>query len=252
VNRSQVAFQTQQQRLTTLRNDLAKQKINLARIIGLSASTNIELSDQVPYSPAPALNYDEALRTALATRADLKSADAAARAAEMGHAAARAERLPSLALSADYGAIGINPSQSHGTFNVTGIVRFALWQGGKTEGDIEQASAALNQRRAEANEIRGRIESDLKNAFLDVEAAASQLQVAESNQKVAQENLGLTRDRMSAGIADSVEVTQAQETLATANLDYITSLLAHNLAKLSLARALGNAEQTLSTYLTIP
>jgi outer membrane protein TolC len=252
VNRSQVAFQTQQQRLTTLQNDLAKQKINLARIIGLSASTNLELSDQVPYSPAPALTYEDALRTALETRADLKSADAAARAAELAHSAARAERLPALLVAADYGVIGINPSQSHGTFSLAGTVRIPLWQGGRSEGDIEQASAVLNQRRAEASEIRGRIESDLKNAFLDLDAAASQLLVAESNQKVAQENLSLTHDRLSAGIADSVEVTQAQETLATANLDYITSLLAHNLAKLSLARALGNAEQKLPAYLTIP
>jgi outer membrane protein TolC len=148
--------------------------------------------------------------------------------------------------------IGINPSQSHGTFSLAGTVRIPLWQGGRSEGDVEQASAVLNQRRAEASEIRGRIESDLKNAFLDLDAAASQLLVAESNQKVAQENLSLTHDRLSAGIADSVEVTQAQETLATANLDYITSLLAHNLAKLSLARALGNAEQKLPAYLTIP
>jgi outer membrane protein TolC len=92
----------------------------------------------------------------------------------------------------------------------------------------------------------------LQDAFLDVESAASQLQVAESNQKVARESLELTRQRMEAGIADSVEVTQAQETVATADLDYITSLLAHNLAKLSLARALGGAEEKLPVYLSLP
>jgi outer membrane protein TolC len=92
----------------------------------------------------------------------------------------------------------------------------------------------------------------VKNAFLDLDAATSQLQVADSNRKVAKENLDLTRQRLEAGIADTVEVTQAQETAATAELDYITSLLAHNLAKLSLAKALGNPEEKLSQYLAVP
>jgi outer membrane protein TolC len=68
----------------------------------------------------------------------------------------------------------------------------------------------------------------------------------------ARESLELIRQRFDAGIADSVEVTKAQETAASADLDFITSLLAHNLAKLSLARAVGGAESKLSLYLPIP
>ena len=252
VNRSQVEYQTQRQRLTTLQNDLAKQKINLCRIIGLPPDTGLELADRIPFTAAPDLSYADALRSALETRADLKSAEAAARAAERSHVAAKFERVPSLAVSADYGVDGINPGQSHGTFDVAGTLRFALWQGGRTEGDIEQAQAAVNQRQSELSETRGRIQSELKDAFLDVEAATSQVQVAESNRKVAHENLELTRQRMEAGIADSLEVTQAQEAIASADLDYITSLLSHNLAKLSLARAMGDAEAKLPTFLAIP
>jgi len=250
-NRSQVEYQMQTQRLTTLKNDLAKQKINLCRMIGLSPDTDLELSDNVPFSPAPTLKFDEALRLALETRADLKAAEASERSAKRAEGAAKSERLPSLSVSADYGALGTNPAQSHDTYNITGTLRFALWQGGRTEGDIEQARAALNQRRSEVSELHGRIEADLKNALLDVDSAASQLTVAESNLKVARENLDLTRQRIEAGIADSVEGTQAQETAATAELDSITSLFAHNLAKLSLARALGGAEEKLPSYLAI-
>jgi outer membrane protein TolC len=252
VNRNLVEYQTQQQRLTTLQNDLAKQKINLARIIGLDPNIDLVLADKVPYAPAPILIYEDAVRTALATRADLKAADSAARAAQRAHSAALAERLPSLSVSADYGSIGVNPSQGSGTYNVTGTLRIPLWQGGKVEGDIEQSKAALNQRRAELSEIEGRIKTDVKSAFLDLEAATSQLQVAESNRKVSNENLDLTRQRLEAGIADSVEVTQAQETVANAELDSITSLLAFNLAKLSLARALGDSENKVSQYLGLP
>jgi outer membrane protein TolC len=252
VNRSLVEYQTQQQRLTTLQNDLAAQKINLSRLIGLSPDVSFDLADNVPYTAPPKLTYEDAVKIAMEGRFDLKSADASVHAAERNHSAARSERLPSLNVSGDYGVTGINPAQSHGTFNVTGTVRLAIWQGGKTEGDIEQASAILNQRRAEQSQTRGQIQSDIKLALLNLNAATSQVQVAESNRNVAKENLELTRQRMESGIADSVEVTQAQETVATAELDYITSLLAHNLAKLSLARALGGAEDKLSAYLAVP
>src|SRR5262249_14382837 len=156
--------------LVSLENDLAKQKINLARITGLPPNDRYELADDVPFAAAPAMNTDEALKQAFSQRADLKAADAQVRAAQDTVAAARAERLHSLSLSADYGAIGTNPSQSHGTFLVAGSLKFPIWQGGRIEGDIEQAGAALAQRRAELEDLRGQVEADVRKASLDVEA----------------------------------------------------------------------------------
>jgi outer membrane protein TolC len=249
VNRAQVQSETQEQRVDTLKNDLAKQKINLARLTGLPPTDAYEIVDRVPFSAGPSLSLEEALTQAMADRADLKSADAQVKAAEKSKAAAKSERLPSVALSADYGAIGVNPSQSHGTFTVTGSLKVPIWTSGKIEGDIEQADAALEQRRAELEDERGRIESDVRNAFLDLQAAARQVHLAESNEAVTRQNLDLTRQRFQAGITDSVEVTQAQEAVAGAELDYISAVFAHNLAKLSLARAVGKAEDRYAGYL---
>jgi outer membrane protein TolC len=252
VNRSLVEQQTQEQRLATLENDYAKQKINLARLTGLPVNAAFELADDVPFSGNPGLAVDEALTTALSTRADLKSAETQVKAAERALKAARAERLPSLAVSADYGAIGTNPSQANGTFALVGTLRLPIWQGGRVAGEIQQAQAALEQRRAEFAESRGRVEAEIRNAFLDLEAATNQVKVSQSNQAVARESLTLTRQRFEAGITDSVEVVQAQASVASADLDYITALFAHNLAKLSLARAMGNAEERVVQFLSLP
>lgn len=251
VNRSQVQLQTEEQRLMSLENDLAKQKINLARVVGLPPNPAYEITDDVPYSPAPDLTVEQALKQALANRADLQAAEAQVRAAERAHSAARWEHLPSLAFEADYGAIGINPAQSHGTFTVSGTLRIPIWQGGRIEGEEQQADAALAQRRAELADTRGRVEADVRDALLDVQTAASQLAVARNNQKVARETLTLTRQRFEAGIADSVEVTQAQEAVVSADLDYITSVFAHNLGKVALARAMGHAEAHLGAFLEL-
>lgn len=252
VNRSQVQALAQQQRLISLRNDLSKQKINLARIIGLPPNDRFELADDIPFSEAPPLTEEDAVAQALARRPDLKAAEAQIRAAERTRAAARSERLPSLGLAADYGVIGTNPSQSHGTFSVTGTLRFPIWQGGKAEGDIEQASAALDERRAELEDLKGRIESEVRNAFLDLQAAAGQVDLSRRNLSVTQETLTLTRQRFEAGITDSVEVSQAQTSVASAQLDLINSVFAHNLAKLTLARTQGSAAENLQRFLKTP
>jgi outer membrane protein TolC len=251
VNRSQVEALTQQQRLSSLQNDFAKQKINLARLTGLPPNENYDLTDDVPFSDAPPLAEEEAVQQALAQRADVKAADAQIRAAERTLAAARAERLPSLAVNADYGVIGTNPAQSHGTFSVVGTLRIPIWQGGRTEGDIEQANAALAQRRAEMEDLRSKVEGDVRNAYLDLQAATSQVEVARRNLDVTRETLTLTRQRFEAGVTDSVEVSQSQSSVATAELDYINSVFAHNVAKLSLARAAGNADENLARYLKL-
>jgi outer membrane protein TolC len=98
--------------------------------------------------------------------------------------------------------------------------------------------------------VRGRIEADVRDAFLDLRTAANQLDVARNNQKVARETLALTRRRFEAGITDAVEVTQAQESVVSADLDYITSVFAHNLSKVALARAIGRAEERLGALLS--
>jgi outer membrane protein TolC len=251
VNKTRVQVLTEQQRVTTLQNDLDKQKINLARLTGLPPNENYELTDDVPYAEAPPEAEDEAVRQALMQRADIKAAQAQIHAAERTLAAARAERLPSLSLSADYGVIGINPSESHGTFSVSGTLRVPMWQGGRTEGDIEQANAALSQRRAEFEDAKSKVESDVRNAFLDLKAAASQVDVARQNLDITRQTMDLTRQRLDAGVTDTVDVSNAQASVASAELDYIDAVFAHNVAKLSLARAAGGANENLARFLKL-
>ena len=249
VDRSEVQLLTQRQRLVSLQNDLAKQKINLARMTGLPPTDQYDVGVEIPFSALPPLSFEEALHHAFEQRADLKAAEAQIRAAQRTLAAARAERLPSAAVNGDYGVIGTNPAQSHGTFTVSGTLRIPLWQGGRAEGDAEQAHATLSQREAEMDDLRSQIEGEVRNAYLDLQAASSQVEVAQRNIQVTTETVELTKQRFQAGVTNNVELVQAQESLAVADLDYINSLFAHNLAKLSLARSMGSAAESLPQFL---
>jgi outer membrane protein TolC len=252
VNRSQVEVLTQRQRLVSLQNDVAKQKINLARLTGLPPNEQYDISDEVPFAAAPPIRLEDAVKQAVDQRADLKAAEAQVRAAERALTAARAERYPTLSVSADYGAIGTNPGQARGTFTAVATLTVPIWRGGRTGGDIEEADAALRQRQAELEDQKSQVEGEVRNAFLDLQAATSQVQVAQQNLDVTRQTLAQERQRFEAGVSNDVVVTQAQESVASAELDYINSVFAHNLAKLSLARAIGNAQQSLRQFLQFP
>ncbi len=251
-DRSEVQALTHQQRLLSLKNDLAKQKINLARMIGLPANDQYELSDEVPFAPAAPLTVEEALAQAYQQRADLKAADAQVRAAERAHSAARAERYPSLGVTADYGGIGVNPAQLATTYTATASLKIPIWQGGRAEGDIQQSDATLAQRRAEYEDLKGQIESDVRSAYLDLQASASQVEVAQRNVQVNKEALELTRQKMEVGVIDNVAYVQAQEEVTDAEFDFINGVFAFNVAKLSLARAMGHAADALPELFKTP
>jgi outer membrane protein TolC len=251
-DRNEVQALTHQQRLLSLKNDLAKQKINLARMIGLPANDQYDVSDEVPYAPSAPVTVDAALAQAMQQRADLKAAEAQMRAAERSHAAARAERYPSLGVTADYGGIGVNTNQLQTTYTASASLKIPIWQGGRAEGDIQQADAALDQRRAEYEDLKGQIESDVRSAYLDLQAAASQVEVAQKNVEVNKEALELTRQKVEVGVIDNVTYVQAQEEVTNAEFDYINGVFAYNVAKLSLARAMGRASDGLPEALKTP
>jgi outer membrane protein TolC len=244
VLRSQVELQAQQQRLIYLQNQFQTEKLTLARAIGLPVAQEFRLTDQVPYAPPPPITLGQAITRALATRADFKSLEAQVHAAELLKKAARSEGLPSLNFHADYGDIGPSPGNSHGTYMVAASVKIPLFQGGKVRGDVMQADALLKQRESELKDLQNKIEYQVRTSFLDLKSSEDQVHVATSTQGLAHEQLTEARDRFAAGVVNSLEVVQAQEAVATADENYISGLYRFNVAKASLARALGLAEAT--------
>jgi outer membrane protein TolC len=247
--RSQVELQTRQQQLIVARNDYAKQKLSLARIIGLPPGQEFNLTEKAPYQALTPLPIDVYLQRAYASRSDYQAAQSQVHAAELTHTAAAAGRYPSAEVDANFGDIGITPAQSNGTWQVTGSVNIPIFAGGKVHSDLLEADAQLKQARSQLGDLRGRIDFEVRSALLDLNAAAEQVDVARSSVDLAEQALAQSRDRFTAGVTDNLEVVQAQETVASAHESYIQSLYAHNLAKVELAHAIGDAEQGVKRFL---
>lgn len=247
--RAQVELKTQQQRLLIAQNQVARQKLVLARVIGLPSGQDFETSDQAPFSPLESLAEAELLKKAYETRGDYRSGEAQLHAAEISREAARAERYPTGALAANYGDIGPSLAQSHGTFYVTGTLSFPIFDGGRMRADRMASDTEITRRRNELQDLRGKIDFEVRSALLDLRSAADQVTLARGNVDLAAQTLAQARDRVSGGVADNLEIVLALEALAGANQDLINGEFAHNLAKVSLARAVGGAEQALQQFL---
>ena len=249
VTRTEVQLHTEEYNLSVARNHYAIAKLNLSRAIGLPVGQEFELEDQVPYSDIAPPSLEEALKIAYKSRSDFRAALSLEKAATQTLSAAKGERYPVIAANGNYGDIGPTFGQSHGDFRFQAGVSVPIFTGGRIKGDITQAEALLRKHKAEAENLRGQIDYDVRTAFLNLNAAKEQVQVAKQNVELANESLARSRDRFSAGVTDSVEVVQADQALASANDQYITSLYNHNFAKLSLARALGVARASYDQYL---
>jgi outer membrane protein TolC len=249
VLRAQVELQAQQQRLIVAEDQHAKFKLALARAIGLPLGQEFDLTDGMEFVPILGMSLDDAAQRAYRERPDYQSAQARVRAAELDRKAAKAQHLPTVDFTADYGVIGQRPWDSHGTFNVSSVLRIPLFQGGSVRAREIQADAALRQRQAELEDLRAHIYYDIQNALLDLKAAADRVQVAQSASKLAEEQVRQSQDRFAAGVTNNVEVIQAQEALATASENYISSLQAHSTAKLALARAIGISDLAYEQFL---
>ncbi|HWB85675.1 MAG TPA: TolC family protein [Bryobacteraceae bacterium] len=247
--RAQVELQSAEQRLTNADNQYEKDKLTLARIVGLAVDQKFVLTDRLAYHPITGLTDETATREALQARADLASAEASVRAAQSTLRAQKAERLPVVSLNADFGGGGVNVGSFNSVYTVAGNISIPIYTGGRIQADIEQAKADLARKQAEYEDLRGRVAYDVRSAWLDVSASDSSVKVAERNKTLAEKALTQSRDRYINGVANYLEVVQAEEAVAGANDNYIDSLYSLNVAMISLARAMGGAETRLDQFL---
>lgn len=242
VLRQQVQLESARSQAIAAANQLAKRKLQLARAIGLPATQELELTDAATFIPAPAISVDEAVAEAESHRDDLKAAQARLEAARAARRAAMATALPSLKFDGDVGALGLTAASAAKTYTLAASVHIPIFEGGRRRAQTIQADAEVRQREAQLADLDAGLRFDVSAALLDVNAAASAVDVARSGESLAREELTQAQDRFQAGVASTIELSQAQDAVARASEQYIASIYSHNLAKAQFARALGEGE----------
>lgn len=249
VLRAQVDYQNQQQTLISTKNQLAKDKLALARTIGLPLDQEFRLTDLVPYAAFNDVDPQATVDQALKTRKDLAASGEQVKAASAQKTSARAYQYPVASFVGDFGDLGTTPGHSHSSFTATGQITVPILQIAKTRGQNEVAAAQYEEARARLADQAQQVNQDVRDSILDIQAAAKLVEATHSNVELANEALSEAQQRFKAGVSDNLPVSQAQSQTEQANDQYISALYQHNIAKLSLARALGAAQSNYKDYL---
>jgi outer membrane protein TolC len=240
--RARVDFQSQQQQLIVAKNQLAKDRLALSRVIGMPLDQKYDLADKAPYGAFDQPEIQASIELALKNRKDRQAVAEQTLAATEQRKAATAERLPTLKADADYGDIGVNVNHSHGTGNAAGTITIPIFKEAQFRGDATITQAQLEIARDQQSDLDAQIEADIRDSLLDISSSQKQVEVARSNAELAREALSEAQQRYAAGVSDNLGVSEAQQSVAQADGQYISSLYRHNVAKLNLARSLGVAQ----------
>ena len=246
--RARVDYQSLEQQLIAAQDSLEKDKLALARTIGLPLAQKFNLTDTAPYAPFDQLDAGALIEQAEANRKDLAAMVEQTAAAVEQRKAATAARLPTVDADADYGDIGTTLAHSHGTLDASASLSVPVFEEFALRGQAQQAQSQLDTAQAQLSDKKAQIESDVRDALLDIASAQKQVEVAKSSVDLASEALKEAQERYANGVSDNLAVSQAQQSVAQANVQYVASLYRDNVAKLNLARSLG-AGQDYKRYL---
>lgn len=247
--RAKVQLQTEQQALIAAQNAQEKDLILLKREIGIDPGQKIVLTDAAPYSDLVEETPAEVRAIAYKNRQDWQNLQNQVIELKALHSAYRAQRLPSLSFSGFYGVDKVNGSPSHGVFSAVGTLNVPIFREADIRGSTDASAAQLASVNAELEDLRSKIDQQVRSALLDVAAAKKLVDVAKSNVDLATQALSDETDRVNAGVDDTLPLVTAQASLASAQSNYVQSLFQYNVSKLALARAAGVIELQYRVYL---
>ena len=241
--RANVELQNENQRLLEAQAALQTSLFGLSRLLNLDPRQDVELADTLGFFDTPQPDVETSIEEGLRARPEWKSLQEQLRAAENDRKAASAYRLPSVHFSGNWAELWTYPSNVIPSYTYTGTVSVPLFTGGRIRAQTVRADLGIQKLHQQQMDLRNQIALDVKTALINLDSARSEVRVANLGVQLSKEEVGQARDRFNAGVANNIEVIQAQDSLARANDNQIAALYRFNQARADLARAVGGMER---------
>ncbi len=245
ITRARVQLSNNRQQLLVARNQQHRAQLELLRAMGMRLDTEVALSDKLSYIPVDAVTMEQAKARALGERPDYKAQAEREANARLSASATRMERLPSVAAFGDYGANGTGFSNSVPTRTIGVSLRVPIFDGGRRDARRAESESQYRAEKVRSNDLKEQIELDVRLALDSLSSAEEQVKVAREGLELAENELTQARRRYEAGVAISLEVTDAQTRLERARENQIAALYNHNLARIDLAQSMGTVRQAI-------
>lgn len=241
--RANVELQNEKQALLVAQTDRDSSLFGLSRLLNLDPRQEITLADSLSFFDTPQPDVNQSMDEALATRQEWKALDLQVKAAEHDKRAAQDLRLPSLRVDGSWAYEGTRLNSGIPVYNYEASVDFPIFTGGRTHAEIVRSDLQLKVLAEQRADLRNQISLDVKTALLNLKSARNQVSVSTLGVQLAREEVDQARDRFKAGVANNIEVIQAQDALARANDNEIAALYRFNQARADYARSIGQMEK---------
>jgi outer membrane protein TolC len=251
VLRAEVQLANDRQALLIAQNQLKQSLLELARNLGMSPATPLELAEPLDFRPLRQPEIEVLRPAALAARADYLSLATQRAALVEQQRANRARSYPKLSVNGNFGGIGRSIGGVAATGLVQGQIDFNLFDRDRG-GEAQELASRVKRIDDQIADLGRGIEEELREALLNLDSAAEQVTVAREGQELARRELEMAQDRFAAGTANNVEVITAQDELARAEENYIVAVSSHVDAKFALARAMGGTEKKIAEFMANP
>jgi len=248
VLRAQVQLANDRQALLVAQNQLQQSLLALARNLGMSPGTPLELAEPLRYQVLSQPQPETLLSAALQSRADYLSLASQRQGLIQQQRASRARFYPRLSLNGNIGELGRSIGGVQTTGMIQGQIDFTVFDRDRN-GEAEQLASRVKRIDDQIADLQRGVDEDIREALLNLDSAAQQVDVAQQGRQLAQRELSLAQDRFQAGTANNVEVVTAQDELARAQENYIVAVSSHVDAKFALARAMGDTEKNILQFM---
>jgi len=232
----------------------AQNAVNLARValntaMGIAVNAPTEVKDLLAYQEFPT-NRDLLVSEALRNRPEYRQVKAQADGALASVRQTFRDFFPNLFGSGTYGVVGVTgvpPASSRTSgfidsgnqWNVGLTLSWSIFDGGARIARYKEAKANVEAAQARVRDTELQIWQNVEQSYLNLGEAEERIGAAQKAVESAEENYQLARGRFDAGVANIIELTDAQLALTQAQSDEAQALSDYRIAIARLERALG-------------
>jgi len=244
--RANVELQNEKQRLLEAQADRDTSLFGLSRLLNLDPRQGIELADSLSFFDTPQPEVEASMESALGERQEWKALMERLKAAGLEKKASQDSRLPTLNFSGNWAYEGSSSTTGIPTYTYQAGVSVPIFTGGRIRAEIVKADLEIQKLQQQEADLRNQIALDVKTALINLDSARNQVVVANLGVQLSKQEVDQARDRFKAGVANNIEVIQAQDSLARANDNQIAALYRFNQARADYARSIGQMEKVYS------
>jgi len=249
--RAQAELSKSKAELIKLKNRLKLAQNILSRVVGLEGNFEIRKPEFKKYFSLDN-DMDSVKKEALLDRAELKSLAVQIKISEDMAKYSKSAYWPTVSVEGVYQKYDQDPDSfmvNDENISVGVMLNFTIFDGGLRKAEIKESLAKKRQAELAERDLSKEIATEVEDAYLYLHTQMSVLKSLEDQLKFANDNYNAVSKQFKYGLANSIDVMDANTLLVTSETELAKSIYNKQLAGLNVERAKGTFLKTITDRL---